>query len=86
MRTLQNTSEAMLRDQLSCQIGGPLAEQNVFLKGSKKLPPQSHGGVMNSKSSGKIRIDVVQHQTHALLLALNLLFPEPPQPATPRPR
>jgi hypothetical protein len=76
----------MLRNQIPCQIGGPLAGNNPFLKSAKRIPARAHGGVMNHPSSGKVRIDTVQHQAHALLLALNLLFPESPRPTkTPLP-
>jgi hypothetical protein len=32
---------------------------------------------MTTRDSGVIRVDTVQHQTHALLLALDTLYPDP---------
>jgi hypothetical protein len=40
---------------------------------------------MNGEDSGYVRIDVVQHQVHAMLMALELLFPETPGPAPTEP-
>ena len=58
------------------QIGGPFQERNAFLKTLTKIPPKAHGGIVAARESGVIRIDIVQHQLHAMLLALKYFFAE----------
>ena len=81
-------SEQILGKLLTWQVGGPLEDLNPFLKDLKetKKRQRAHGGVMSTRDSGIVRIDTVQHQLHATLLALDYLFPDEPGPKKGRPR
>jgi len=57
---------------ISWQVGGP--SPNRFIKSQKAFDTKLNGGIMNSRRDPWIRIDVVQHQTHALLLTRRFLF------------
>jgi len=71
----------------SWQIGGPLAKHNSYLKKHGKDDPMSKGGVMNAERRAKrprpvqqdvahqLRIDVTQHQMHAVTLSLEEVYP-----------
>ena len=74
----------LLSRLIGWQIGGPLQADNHFLS-THKIDPKATGGIMDYADSGFIRIDVVQHQLHAMLMALELFFPETPGPAAPQP-
>ncbi len=78
MATLRTAIEGMLVRQISTQVGGPLEKYNFFLA-SHRTRPECAGGIMQSPYSGRIRIDVVQHQMHAMLLALQYLYPSTKQ-------
>ena len=41
---------------------------------TKTDDPKAIGGVMNSKSYPKLRIDVTQHQMHAVILARRFIY------------
>ena len=66
------------------QIGGPLQAKNSFLKGQKVTDPMALGGVMNARKPSKypvrkdvahqLRIDVTQHQMHAVTLGLEDVY------------
>ena len=57
----------------SWQVGGPLA--NDFIrKNLKTSNPRAVGGIQNSKDNSVLRVDVTQHQMHAVLLALNYVY------------
>ncbi len=68
------------------QIGGPLASDNKFLLQNPTEDEMAIGGVMNArKRSGRpvkedvahqLRIDVTQHQMHAVTLALESIYTE----------
>jgi UDP-N-acetylmuramoyl-tripeptide--D-alanyl-D-alanine ligase len=58
---------------ISWQAGHPL--QNDFLESLTGFGA-GLGGVMNSKNDRNIRVDVVQHQMHAVLLARRFVFNE----------
>ena len=59
---------------ISWQIGGPIP--NKYLHKHNTSNPKAIGGVMNSKSNPKLRIDVTQHQMHALILARRFIHKE----------
>lgn len=63
------------------QVGGPLPNDYVRRKG----PPEdkARGGVQNERADPVLRIDVTQHQMHAVALALKWLFPADGAPAAP---
>ena len=66
------------------QIGGPLANKNKFLREKGTKDAMAQGGVMNArKPSGapvkrdvahQLRIDVTQHQMHAVTMALEHVY------------
>jgi len=68
------------------QIGGPLAGENSFLVDNPTDDPIAIGGVMNArKKSGRpvsqdvahqLRIDVTQHQMHAVTMSLEYVYPQ----------
>jgi hypothetical protein len=58
------------------QVGGPLASENPFLVDHPTADPLALGGVMNERNKPPLRIDVTGHQTHALMLALQYVYPE----------
>ena len=60
----------------SWQVGGPLAQTNKFLKKHPTKEKIAIGGIMNAKNKAPLRIDTTQHQMHALMMALESLFPE----------
>ena len=57
---------------LSWQVGHSL--QNGYIQKLKKVPPQSVGGVLNHASEPLLRIDVTQHQMHAVALARKFIY------------
>ena len=54
------------------QVGGPV--QNEFLKSHSTTNRLAIGGVMNRRNESGLRIDVTQHQMHAVLLALTYIY------------
>ena len=70
------------------QIGGPLAKHNKYLAKYGKEDPMSKGGVMNAARRPKkprpvkqdvahqLRIDVTQHQMHAVTMSLDHVYPK----------
>jgi len=57
----------------SWQVGGPM--QNDYLRNRHySMDKRAMGGVMNSKRDKKLRIDVTQHQMHAVILALRYIY------------
>jgi hypothetical protein len=54
------------------QVGGPA--QNGYLKNNPSEDPVALGGVMNCKDCPVLRIDVTQHQMHAVILALAYVY------------
>jgi hypothetical protein len=58
----------------SWQVGGPLVQENSFLRHHPDYFPRAAGGVMNSKSDPVLRVDVTQHQMHAVILACRYIY------------
>ncbi|HSG30404.1 MAG TPA: hypothetical protein VLB82_02555, partial [Thermodesulfobacteriota bacterium] len=56
------------------QVGGPLEHENKFLIRTKPHKKSGIGGILNAKDFDNVRIDVVQHQMHAVLLALRYIY------------
>jgi UDP-N-acetylmuramoyl-tripeptide--D-alanyl-D-alanine ligase len=62
-----------LRRLASWQVGGPM--QNSYLRNRRySMDKRAMGGVMNSKRDNHLRIDVTQHQMHAVILALRYIY------------
>ncbi|MHC1768717.1 MAG: hypothetical protein AB9869_31290 [Verrucomicrobiia bacterium] len=58
----------------SWQVGGPLWQQNPFLRSHPTDDPLALGGVLNASNEASLRIDVAQHQMHAVLQALRHVY------------
>ncbi len=56
------------------QVGNP--KQNIFLRNNPPKTELALGGVMNERNGPLLRIDVTQHQSHALILALKYFYKE----------
>ena len=56
----------------SWQVGGPM--QNAYLRGHPTDDPRALGGVMNGAADPDLRIDVTQHQMHAVILARRHIY------------
>ena len=65
--------DAGLYKLTSWQVGSPIA--NDFLKRQEGIPAEAGGGIMNGRAEPRLRIDVLQHQMHAVLLARRYLYP-----------
>lgn len=75
-RALRDVIDVGLTRLTSWQVGGPLEDQNYFLRRITSRDPLAVGGVMNAVDEAPLRIDVTQHQMHAVMLALRHVFPE----------
>lgn len=58
---------------MTWQVGAPRA--NEYARGKGGDDPLARGGVMNAKDEPVLRIDVTQHQLHAMLLARRHVWP-----------
>jgi hypothetical protein len=76
MTALRAVSERCLGRLMLCQIGGPFHTKNEFFNSLPRIQPRAFGGITAAPDSGAIRIDNVQHQLHAMLLALKYFYPE----------
>ncbi|MBR4124698.1 MAG: hypothetical protein IKR13_00710 [Victivallales bacterium] len=73
---IRDSIENTLAKLMTWQVGGPFESYNPFLmKWKDKTPAAAYGGVTATAASGYIRIDNVQHQLHAMLLARQYLWP-----------
>jgi hypothetical protein len=78
------TLDRSLEKLSSWQINGPLAPNNSFLVANPNEDPMALGGVMNARKpsgaevkkdvSHQLRIDVTQHQMHAVTMALEEIY------------
>ncbi len=73
MDDLAYTIDRGLFQLASWQLGGPLQSHNRFLTEHPTDDPLAVGGIMNHRREPLLRIDVVQHQMHAVMLALQHL-------------
>ena len=58
----------------SWQVGGPLQHRNKYLLAHRTRDPLAVGGIMNHCRQAPLRIDVTQHQMHAVILALKYVY------------
>ncbi len=56
----------------SWQVGGPTP--NAWLREHPTTDPRAIGGVMNGRDDARLRVDVTQHQMHAVLLARRFMY------------
>ncbi len=67
--------DATLARLMTWQVGGPFESLNPYLSHWKsRIPDRAQGGITAAADSGLIRIDTVQHQLHAMLLARKYLY------------
>lgn len=76
-KALREAIDGTLSRLMTWQVGGPFEDFNPFLKTWKdKMPERVFGGVTSTATSGYIRIDIVQHQLHAMMLARKYIYTE----------
>ena len=75
-KTIRNTIVNIMAKLLTWQVGTDAGTHNPFLKywSEKGCSKRAFGGVLAAQNSGFIRIDNVQHQLHATLLARKYLW------------
>lgn len=72
---LREAVDNTLAKLMTWQVGGPFEHLNPFLQFWKKtIPQRAFGGVTSNADSGIVRIDIVQHQIHAMLMAQKYLY------------
>ncbi len=76
------TIEQGLAKLTSWQVGSPLANEYIA-GGLRSLDPKAIGGVQNHRAESPLRIDVVQHQMHAVILARRYYYTEYSDPSEP---
>jgi UDP-N-acetylmuramoyl-tripeptide--D-alanyl-D-alanine ligase len=74
MNELAYTIDRGLYKLTSWQVGGPLQSRNKFLTANPADDPLAMGGIMNHRKEAPLRIDVTQHQMHAVILALKHVY------------
>ncbi len=72
MKKIGTVIDIGLSKLISWQVGGPL--QNSFLENNPPARNLAIGGVMNHRKEPLLRIDVTQHQCHAIILARRFLY------------
>ncbi len=73
---LREVIEDVLGRLMTWQVGGPFEHLNPFLQFWKSsIPKRAFGGITAACDNGYVRIDIVQHQVHAMLLARKYLWP-----------
>jgi hypothetical protein len=72
MNKLRDAIRRGLGKLMTWQVGHPLA--NDFLRRHPTSDPLALGGVLNSAAHPLLRIDVGQHQTHAMILTRRLVY------------
>ena len=75
---LAGTIDTGLYKLTSWQVGGPLEHLNPFLLDHPTDDLLAVGGIMNHKAEAPLRIDVTQHQMHAVVLALKDVYTDSP--------
>ena len=68
----RDTIEKGLGKLSTWQVGSPVA--NSFIRKHPTADPLAIGGVQNHGSESPLRIDVTQHQMHAVILARRYVF------------
>ncbi len=72
MEKFRAVIEQGLFELTTWQVGSPV--ENAYLRRHNNRSPLAIGGVMNGASYPRLRIDVTQHQMHALVLARRYLY------------
>ena len=74
LQELVYTIDKGLHKLTGWQVGGPLQSHNQFLTAHPTSDSLAIGGIMNHRREAPLRIDVAQHQMHALILALKYVY------------
>ena len=74
LNELAHTIDEALFKLTSWQVGGPLQSENAFLTANPTNDPLAVGGIMNHRKEAPLRIDVTQHQMHAVILARRYIY------------
>ncbi len=72
MAQIQRTINIGLYKLTTWQVASPV--ENKFIKKHTKDDPLAIGGVMNGAKDPVLRIDVTQHQMHAVILARKYVY------------
>ncbi len=75
MEKLRCTIDRGLSRLCSWQIGNPLA--NRYIRAREEHDARAIGGVQNHKKESTLRIDVAQHQMHAIIVARRHVWSQP---------
>jgi hypothetical protein len=67
-----NVIDKGLAKLTSWQVGGPT--QNAWLRNNISRDLRAIGGVMNGRADPRLRVDVTQHQMHAVILARRFIY------------
>jgi hypothetical protein len=78
MDSIRRNCDDIMANLISMQYGGPLMKYNPLLSALERVPSKSFGGIAASKDSTIVRIDIVQHQLHAMLMMLDAFYPDAP--------
>ena len=79
MQKIGRVVDAGLANLTTWQVGSPVA--NAYLRVAHRMrDEQAVGGVMNSQADPVLRIDVTQHQMHAVILARRFIYTGQPRP------
>ncbi len=73
--SLRKFAERVLARILTYQVGGPFSRFSEYIKPVDSTTP-GYGGILFVPDAQYVRIDNVQHQLHAELMALEYFFPD----------
>jgi len=74
MSEIRSVVDQVMYRLLKLQVGGPLAREAHLYAGRKTDDPLAVGGFLNVPTKPALRIDVTQHQLHAIMLALRHVY------------
>ncbi len=74
LNDLSYTIDQGLYKLTSWQVEGPLQSENEFLDSNYTHDPIAVGGIIDKENGSLLRIDIVQHQMHAVILALKYVY------------
>lgn len=83
MEKIARVVDAGLGKLTTWQVGSPAA--NAYLRAHRRRDERAVGGVMNTRADPVLRIDVTQHQMHAVILARRFLYARRPGPPSAAP-
>ncbi|MBR0459657.1 MAG: hypothetical protein IJJ26_10515 [Victivallales bacterium] len=66
----------VLTNLMPLQYKGPYMKYNPLLSSLPKVPDNAIGGIVSSRQDSIVRIDIHQHQTHAMLMVLQYMMPK----------